>query len=368
MYSFNQPGFATLGNENIYYDLNENIPGDVDEIRKDSVDNESSQPSKYASWKQSNISDRNKVTHVGFLKVHKAGSTTMQNLFFRFGLKHKLNIAIPKRGNHLFNKNPTIRPKYSSHYDIFACHTVYKPAWFSSLLPDNTIRIAIIREPFDRMVSAAYYNRDVWNKTYLKNVPTTNFIQNLVQYPEKYETSYFSPTKNSMGKDFGFTQDTAKSSASISHYMQELDKDFALVMVTEMIDHSLVLMRRLLNWSIADIIYLPTNAHPHEKIELTDKEWKKFRKTNFIDIAIYDYFYAAFKRKVEHAGKDLTDEVNFFQNCLAKVRLFCDAKNEPFVDFERSKWDDAFRITRDACTWMNTDELAFISQLRELYH
>jgi len=368
MYGFNLPGFATLGNEDIYYDIYENIPDYVDEIGKDRVDNESSQPSKYASSKQSNISNRNKVTHVGFLKVHKAGSTTMQNLFFRFGLKHKLNIAIPKRGNYMFNKSAAIRPKYSSHYDIFACHTVYKRAWFSSLLPNNTIRIAIIREPFDRMVSAAYYYRDVSNLKYLKNVPKTNFIQNLVQYPEKYERSYYSQTKNSMGKDFGFSQDTAKSNASISHYLQELDKDFALVMVTEMMDHSLVLMRRLLNWSIADIIYLPTNTHEHKEIELTDNEWKKFRETNFLDIAIYDYFYAAFKRKVEQAGKDLTDEVNFFQNCLAKVRLFCDAKNESFVDFERSKWDDAFRITRDDCAWMNTNELAFISQLRKLYH
>ena len=37
------------------------------------------------------------IRHIGFLKVHKAGSSTMQHIF-RFGLKRNLTFLVPKKG------------------------------------------------------------------------------------------------------------------------------------------------------------------------------------------------------------------------------------------------------------------------------
>ena len=36
-----------------------------------------------------------------FLKTHKTGSTTLQNIFYRFGFKEKLMFLLPKRAHFL---------------------------------------------------------------------------------------------------------------------------------------------------------------------------------------------------------------------------------------------------------------------------
>jgi len=40
----------------------------------------------------------NKVVDFGFVKTHKAGSTTLISILQRFGYKHKLLLALPKQG------------------------------------------------------------------------------------------------------------------------------------------------------------------------------------------------------------------------------------------------------------------------------
>ena len=41
------------------------------------------------------------VLSFGFVKTHKAGSTTLISLFQRFGYRHNLKFALPKRGKSL---------------------------------------------------------------------------------------------------------------------------------------------------------------------------------------------------------------------------------------------------------------------------
>lgn len=316
----------------------------------------------------------NIVTHVGFLKVHKAGSTTMQNMFFRFGLKHNLNVIIPKQGNYLFSRSSATVPKVPkgfSHYDIFACHTVYSKGLYSQLLPKDQVKIGIIREPLDRMISAAYYYRDVWGVSYLKKVPAANFIHNIVNEPEKYEKSFFSRTRNSMGKDFGFPSTMKRGdTTAIKQKLDILNQEFALVMKTEQFDESLVLMRRILSWSISDIIYLLANTHKHNPVVVSKEELEKFNQTSFLDFVIYEYFSRVFEKKITEAGEDFQEEVTFFKQLLLKVKVFCDSASDKTASLEvpKTKWDDSFEVTYYDCVWMKTQELAFISKLRKMYN
>ncbi|WAR02627.1 hypothetical protein MAR_009185 [Mya arenaria] len=71
------------------------------------------------------------VRHVGFLKVHKAGGSTIQNILFRFGI-------------------------------------LYNESVYARLLPRDAARVAIVRDPLEVMVSGAYYHRDVWGVDYLR--------------------------------------------------------------------------------------------------------------------------------------------------------------------------------------------------------
>ncbi|XP_045172791.2 galactose-3-O-sulfotransferase 2-like [Mercenaria mercenaria] len=314
---------------------------------------------------------KNLTTHVAFLKVHKAGSTTMQNLFFRFGLRHNLNILLPKSGNYLNVASQKIPLKPGEHYDVFACHTVYRKQWFDSLLPADSVYIGIVREPVSRMISSAYYYRDVFGVGYLKRTPQANFIHNLVNFPEKYDTGFFSHTRNSMGKDFGFQRGIQQTNKTqIKKYLDQLNSQFLLVLVMEKFDESLVMMKRVLNWSFIDIIYLKTNSHKHNPIVLNATEKATFRRTSFLDFEIYEYFSDVFEKKLNQTELDFYDEVAFFKTLLDQVSEFCFKKNKSEtlgLSIQQSKWDGKFQVTKSDCEWMQTKEIAFITKLRKKY-
>ena len=302
-------------------------------------------------------------THVAFLKVHKAGSTTLQNLFFRFGLRHNLNILLPKSGNYIHSPRQIIPLKPGEHYDIFAIHTVYQTKWFKSLVPADSVYIAIVREPLERMISAAYFFRDIIGYNYLKHIPRANFIHNLVNFPEKYNSAFFSRTRNSMGCNFGFPDNIQWSEKDlIRAYLEKLNSEFLLVMTMEKFDESLVMMKRLLKWSFLDIVYQKTNSHKHIPVILNATEKERFRNTSFLDYEIFDYFTEVFETKLKTVGSDFYDEVKFFRDVLDRAAVFCSSKfeNKTSVSFSSSKWDEQFEVTHKECEWMNTKEMPFI--------
>ena len=45
----------------------------------------------------------NPVKQLIFAKTHKTGSTTLQNIIFRFGERNRLMFVLPKSGAHIFN-------------------------------------------------------------------------------------------------------------------------------------------------------------------------------------------------------------------------------------------------------------------------
>ncbi|KAL4225543.1 galactose-3-O-sulfotransferase 1 [Mactra antiquata] len=307
------------------------------------------------------------TTHIAFLKVHKAGSTTMQNMFFRFGLKYNLTFVLPGKGNYFLRTSQALPVRDGNHFDILACHSVYDRGLYRSVLPNDTVNVAIIRDPLERMVSAAYYYRDMWHSPPLVKVPKINFIHNIILRPDLYEKSTYSKTKNAMGKDFGFLDSVTKNDTEkIKTHLLMLDNDFKLVMVMERFDESLVLMKRYLNWRMEDIIYLLSNSHDHQPVVLNKTEKALFKSTCFLDYAIYDFFTKIFEERVRKEGTSLKIEVAYFKKILENVKNFCTSNKLSYVslNIEQSQWNNPFRITYEDCTYMKLRELKFIYLLR----
>ena len=309
------------------------------------------------------------IRHIGFLKVHKAGSTTIQNILFRFGLKRNLAFVLPKIGPYLSTGILPIKP--GIHYDILASHTAYKKSLFDRLLPKDKVNIAIVREPMDRMISAAFYYRDVYNHQYLKKIPGPNFIEKLLLQPDTYDKKPFSPTRNSMGFDFGFESGAKPQSTNATlNTLKLLDKELKLVMVMEKFDESLVMLKRYLGWKMEDIIYLRGNSHKHDKIDITDEQRAKHKETCFLDYAIYDYFTERFRERVAAEGLEFQKEVELFQSYINKTQSFCANTNANTntnnkTHFSASNWNSEFVITRDDCEQMKLPEPKFLDQLRQ---
>ena len=307
------------------------------------------------------------VRHIGFLKVHKAGSTTMQNMLFRFGLKRNLTFVIPRTGNY-FNVSPTLPVKKGGQYDILAIHTnAFDKGQFDKILPPDKVDIGIVREPLDRMISAAYYYRDVFGVGHLRTIPKANFIQELVTHPEKYDRGAFSVTKNSMGKDFGFESNTRESDIDkILQKLKFLEKEFRLVLVVERFEESLILMKRYLGWQISDILFIPSNTHEHAATNLTDEQKLKHKHTCFLDYAIYDFFSKIYDYKVQAEGPGFQDEVRQFKNVLQQTKTFCDHSKQE-ADKQKVKateWNSEFEVSHSDCELMQLGEIKFLQRLR----
>lgn len=340
-------------------------------------------------------SDSKVVRHIGFLKVHKAGSTMVQNMLFRFGLKYNLSFVLPH------NSSGTVMPLNSDdHYDILAIHSVLNNYRFKQLQSDR-VNIAIIREPLDVTISAAYYCRDLRNISYLLKVPKETFIRDLIIHPELYDPGFFSRTKNTMDYDFGFERYRRKSKQrdtitafsrhlrkntqsengfvgysthfeagdtyQIHSYLKYLNKEFKLVMILEKNEESLVLLRQYLNWEMSDIVYLPINSNSHPLVKVTREERARHKAINFLDYALYDFFVDEFERKVKIEGDRFQDEVKHFKRVLNQIMLFCENKGngKDVLEIFPSLWNDYFVKSRTDCEMMAMPERTFKSKLME---
>ena len=54
-----------------------------------------------------------------FAKTHKTGSTTLQNIVFRFGQQHQLLFVLPKSGTHYFNLTSHFTTSMADLYKLY---------------------------------------------------------------------------------------------------------------------------------------------------------------------------------------------------------------------------------------------------------
>jgi hypothetical protein len=95
--------------------------------------------------------DQNKKTDsVVFLKTHKTGSSTIQNILLRYADMNDLVVFLPESGNHVLSRQPvseTLLPCEGSKADIICLHTDYKPEQLSAAIKENPTFLSILREP-----------------------------------------------------------------------------------------------------------------------------------------------------------------------------------------------------------------------------
>lgn len=322
-----------------------------------------------------NISRQIEVRHIGFLKVHKAASSTMQNIFFRFGMKRNLTFVFTEHPNYFSRQVkshiPLVRPRYRTGYDILCNHAVFDHTVYSSLLPEDTVYLAIVRDPVDLFISAVnYYSQKEQLLSYLAAVPG-NKVKNLIQFPERYDRGLFSYTRNVMARDFGFP--VSLKSEVILNKMTELDKVFKLVLVVEYFEESLILMKRYLNWKLQDILFISNNVYKKNGWSLADlgpDEVSRLTYRNQLDFQVYDFFYEKFWRQFRSEPEDIHMEVLHFKGILTKLSTFCESvksdSGENILFIDASDWNEEFMITAVDCEFMKMDELVFIKKLRAI--
>lgn len=276
--------------------------------------------------------------NIFFLKTHKAGSTTVQNVLLRYGEKNNATFALPKQSAaHVFNynvkfSNTMVRPSPTGKYNILCNHLHFHEPGVRQVMPADTKYIAIVRHPIDLFESImSYYSNDV---RAFQRVPGNNIqtrMKNFLDHPLKYygfDSSHYERfAKNAMMWDFGFDNDVDDDDA-IDEWIQYLDKTFDLVLITDYFDESMVLLKNELCWDTDDISYLKSNSRQRNQESV--REWlgdeyvQKLLEWNKADWKLYQHFNATFTKKVEEFGvQRMKGEVTKLQNANDKIRDQC---------------------------------------------
>ena len=336
---------------------------------------------------------RPETRHIAFLKVHKAASSTLQNIIYRFGLNRNLSFVLPEESHYISKSKQTINtvlpplPYYDvsnsyriantfGKYDILCNHAVFNNETFNKLMHNDTIYIAIVRDPLTLFMSSAYYYRLVWPTTYLAEMNETDFILNLIREPVVFEPTNLthSKTYNTMAQDFGFLFTTKTAADTITEnefntFVAETSRSFDFVLIVEMFDESLVLLKRRSNWSLSDILYVKRNSLASSVNNITipalsTDDISVFHQRNRFDYMLYNKFVNVFNATLSQEHR-LAEEVEAFKGILKTVQYFCNSgvKSE-ILRIPDGEWTGEFTVSTRDCDLMLKDEMPFWQMMK----
>lgn len=311
------------------------------------------------------FSDGREVRHIAFLKVHKAASGSATSIFFRFGTARKLKFLRPKWLN-IVSSSDTISDKALLNgqykpFDIMTSHVIYNRAAFEKYLHNDSVYIGILREPYIQFKSSMNYMAP----KYVYNISNVDPIQQYLRNPLKYEQASsprFSWINNRQATEFG-TPDYIimnKNISAMNDYVKKLDKEFHLVIIAEYFDESVVLMRRMLNWKLSDILYRRLHIRGWDRKQTLPmpNDRRLYRRYAFADYALYDFFFQRLYRQIRQAGEDFFEEVLYFKQVRDEMDDFCKLYPNITTTYivPRSQWTSKLVIDKDLCGKIFSEE------------
>ncbi|CAN8001651.1 unnamed protein product [Ixodes hexagonus] len=250
-------------------------------------------------------------TNIVFLKTHKCASSTLMNIFLRYGMRHDLNFVLPKSTftHYIGHPTPFRRTlidditKYNMTFNILTHHTRYDGKEMHKVMPPDTVYVTILRRP-DCLFESLYSYCHLAD-SYKKNLSAFVEDKKLTRALTRKRALEGRVGFNQMSYDLGFNGLLRSKPESITNFINSIDRAFDLVMITERLDESLILLKHLLCWNTSDVVAFKVNARYAEyKEELSADLKKKLSDLNHADVLLYRHFAELFERKVREFGAD----------------------------------------------------------------
>ncbi|ETE57596.1 Galactose-3-O-sulfotransferase 2, partial [Ophiophagus hannah] len=178
--------------------------------------------------------------------------------------------------------------------------------WASSpvvqkVMPTDSFYFSIVRDPASLAESAFSYYRGV--------VPAFRRARSLSDFLASPQ-NFYRPgergshyARNLLWFDFGLDPPASPGLAAIHTALLGLDRIFHLVLLTEYMDESLVLLRDALCWSFRDVVAFQHNLRNPEAVhQLGPTDAAQLRAWNHLDWHLYTHFNRTFWARVKRFG------------------------------------------------------------------
>lgn len=320
------------------------------------------------------------------IKTMKCATETLARILRRNCLLKDLNAMMP-RDEHFYFSWPYLMD--DSDYRLsdrpfqgLIDHAVYNKTIMNSYFPPRTTHyITIIRDPLKQFVSTFNYFKIEKISGIHSRRPVSEYLQNIEYYENIYTSpntkgrlcipNGFSVTKNliahCLGMPVGFPKnrtDISMNLPAVVKYIQEVDSEFSLVMIVDYFHESLILLKRLMKWTMKDIIYKHVNFGSYNFM-LSDMDKIRHKQWSPIDYMMYDYFNQTFWKKIDSEGPNFFDEVRQFNLIQDKFNWYCWGYGErirPRLDIPQSPFNSKFYINRNDCMMMDSSLLRELKQ------
>ncbi|XP_059415024.1 galactose-3-O-sulfotransferase 2-like [Carassius carassius] len=278
---------------------------------------------------------------VVFLKTHRTGSSTVQNILFRLGERDGATFAFPSH-TYQFNYPDRFRaafvdelPEGSSQFNLLCSHMRLDLREVRKLMPQNTVFITLLRDPIKTFESVFGYYTSIIPAFFSAHRAAANKGKSALSVFLDSPDTFWDPkepgnglAKNPMSFDLGLNNQ--KWNGSWPEDLAQLEEAFHLVMIAEHFDESLVLLGALLGLEHPDVAYLRLNARAGNCVtELDENMREKVRSWNMLDTLLYDFFEQVFWEKAAQFGLErLKTEVARLRASTMKMQQKCVSRAE----------------------------------------
>lgn len=278
-------------------------------------------------------SEEQRVPSIVFLKTHKTGSSTIQNILFRFSERHQLTVAFPlysyqfaypERFSRAFVED---LPRGAPRFNLLCSHMRLDVGEAQAVMPAHSIYLTILRDPVQTFESVFHYYRNAipaFQPLANHSQPLLAFLKDSSQYYNAQDISN-GLAKNPMAFDLGLNASWEETAGSLwQKELERLNHTFQLVMIAEHFDESLLLARELLGLEMEELVYVRLNIRRKEGKPLSKRLVQKIQAWNWLDVQLYRFFQRVFWHKVEVYGyMRMKRELDVFRTLLRETVARC---------------------------------------------
>lgn len=276
-----------------------------------------------------------------FLKTHKTGSSSIHNALWRYANTHNLLVALMQimdvNITESFNRNMVVEPeiverKLNTTFSMIVEHMIFNETEVAAIMPEDTVYVTVLRDPVSQFKSMYNFYKPIRSDCF-DNESLSSFADALLlAIQNRTSTSWGrfncrsgNKGRNQMSLDLGLDPTLFDYPPAVRHLIDDIDRRFDLVMITERMDESTILLKHLLCWSTRDVIFFNVyrRVNSAEEDRLTPEQEDALRRLNHADNLLYQHFANKLDNAVREFGNErMVEEVNQLRK--ERKRLFDD--------------------------------------------
>ena len=238
------------------------------------------------------------------------------NAIFAVGKNNGLSYPLSKS---IYRYHELIQLPHWLGFDMMNNHLQYNREKQLAVTPNATF-IATLREPVNHFESAFAFFKipDKLPKTVNS---TENPLKNFFRLQHDVQTKLFKG--NHMRAYFGMPK------MNVHDVIKKIEDKFGLILITDYLDESLILMKNLLCWDLDDMLYISSHVRKASyRIPISPSLARKIERYNSEDKQLYDHFNKTLWEKVAQGGRQFQDDLKAFRlkkdevtrNCVAGIK------------------------------------------------